>query len=221
MVVRHVGDQQTGQRGDRHIDQETDRHMVGLEIDPDHRPQFEVDEQQQDVVDRGVALIDHAAERHHRRPGGSPADGEQRQVVKALDQQVAERFGQPMQVLTQRLGPIQFQDAAPRRGENIERRRESAAIASVFSQALGNRLAAMIEPANDDWIMPDEAQAQGRQARRATISHAPSQPGAPSEIGRHRTPRRRPGSGYSLIGPHWAVGMSWRNCSALICTKPS
>jgi hypothetical protein len=30
-VVGHVGDQQARQRGDRHVDQEAHRHVIGLE----------------------------------------------------------------------------------------------------------------------------------------------------------------------------------------------
>lgn len=88
--MRHVGDQQTRQRGDRHVDQEAHRHMVGLEINPDHSAQFQVDEQQQDVIDLDVPVLQHPQKFHHRRPGRHRTNGEQRQVVKRLDKQIAQ-----------------------------------------------------------------------------------------------------------------------------------
>lgn len=85
--------------------------MVGLEIDPDHRPQLQVDEQQQDVIDLDVPLLDHHQELHHRRPGRDPANGEQRQVMERLDEQIAQGLGDLMHVLPQFLGPIDFHGA--------------------------------------------------------------------------------------------------------------
>ncbi|MCY1434549.1 hypothetical protein D9M71_506120 [compost metagenome] len=82
--------------------------MVGLEIDADHRAQFEVDEQQQDVVDLRMPLGDHADEGGHRRPEYRRADGEQGQVVEGLHQQVTQRLPASMHLLPQAFGPIQF-----------------------------------------------------------------------------------------------------------------
>ena len=82
--------------------------MVGLEVNPDHRPQFQVDEQQQDVIDLDVPFFDHPQKFHHRRPRGDCTDGEQRQVVEGLDEQVAQGLGQLMHVLPQFLGPVDF-----------------------------------------------------------------------------------------------------------------
>ena len=44
------------QRGNADVDEEAHRHVVGLEVDADHRAELEVDEEQQDVLDRGAAL---------------------------------------------------------------------------------------------------------------------------------------------------------------------
>jgi hypothetical protein len=42
----HVRDQQPGQRRHRDVDQEPDGHVLRLEVDPDHRPELEVDEKE-------------------------------------------------------------------------------------------------------------------------------------------------------------------------------
>ncbi|MNT78985.1 hypothetical protein D3C72_2182800 [compost metagenome] len=87
--------------------------MVGLEVDADHGAQFEVDEQQEDVIDRDVPLLHHPQEGHHRSPGRDASNGEQRQVVEALHQQVSQRFGQAMHVFAQRFSPVDLHDKAP------------------------------------------------------------------------------------------------------------
>jgi hypothetical protein len=75
--------------------------VVGLEVDPDHGPQFEIDEQQENVIDLDMTDLDHLQELHHRRPRSDRADGEQRQIVERLDKQIA-----------QVLGPIDFHDGS-------------------------------------------------------------------------------------------------------------
>jgi len=87
--------------------------VVGLEVNPDHRPQFQIDEQQQNVIDLDVAFFEHAEKFHHRRPCGHRTNGEQRQVVEGLDEQVAQGLGQLMHVLPQFLGPVDFHDDVP------------------------------------------------------------------------------------------------------------
>lgn len=82
--------------------------MVGLEVNPDHRPQFQIDEQQQNVIDLDMPFLEHPEKLHHRRPGGYRTNGEQRQVVEGLDEQVAQGLGQLMHVLPQFLGPVDF-----------------------------------------------------------------------------------------------------------------
>ncbi|MNG91286.1 hypothetical protein D3C79_501930 [compost metagenome] len=84
--------------------------MVGLEVDPHHRPQFEVDEQQQDVIYADPALAEHFQESHHRRIGGNGADAEQRQVMECLDAQVAQRICRAMQALAQFFSPFDVHD---------------------------------------------------------------------------------------------------------------
>lgn len=83
-----------------------------LEINPDHRAQFQVDEQQQDVIDLDVPVLQHPQKFHHRRPCGHRTNGEQRQVVERLDKQVAQGLGQFMDVLAQLFGPVDFHDDA-------------------------------------------------------------------------------------------------------------
>ncbi|MNF43455.1 hypothetical protein D3C84_245390 [compost metagenome] len=87
--------------------------MVGLEINSDHRPKFEIDEQQQNVIDLDVAFLEHPEKLHHRRPRRHRTDGEQRQIVKGFDEQVAQGLGQLMHVLPQFLGPVDFHDDVP------------------------------------------------------------------------------------------------------------
>lgn len=83
-----------------------------LEVDPDHRPQFQVDEQQQDVIDLDVPGFQHPQKLHHRCPGGHCTNGEQRQVVERLDKQIAQGLSQTMDVLAQLFGPVDFHDDA-------------------------------------------------------------------------------------------------------------
>lgn len=84
--------------------------MVGLEVDTDHRPQLQVDEQQQDVIDTDPALAEHVQERHHRRIGGDRTNAEQRQVMECLDAQVAQRVGRAVQALAQLFCPFDVHD---------------------------------------------------------------------------------------------------------------
>lgn len=83
--------------------------MVGLEVDPHHGAELEVDEQQQDVVDAD-ALAEHLDEGGHGRVGGDATDTEQGQVVERLDAQVAQRVGRAMQALAQFVSPIDAHD---------------------------------------------------------------------------------------------------------------
>jgi len=84
--------------------------VVGLEVDTDHRPQLQVDEQQQDVVDADPALAKHVQERYHRRVGGNRANAEQRQVVERFHAQVAQRVGRAVQALAQFFSPFDIHD---------------------------------------------------------------------------------------------------------------
>jgi hypothetical protein len=83
---------------------------VRLEINPDHGAQFQIDEQQQDVIDLDVSVLQHPQKFHHRRPGGHRTNGEQRQVVERLHKQIAQRFSQPMDLLAQLFGPVDFHE---------------------------------------------------------------------------------------------------------------
>lgn len=111
--MRDVGDQQPGQCRDGDVDQEADGHVVGLEVNPGHRTQFEVDEQQQDVIDRDVAFFDHAQKGDDRGPGSDGADGEQCQEVEALHAQIPQRFGLRMHFLPHLFCPFVSHDALP------------------------------------------------------------------------------------------------------------
>lgn len=84
--------------------------VVGLEVDPHHRTQFEVDEQQQNVIDFYMTGFDHLQKLHHCRPGCDGTDGEQRQVMEGFDKQVAQGFGQLMDVLAKVFGPVYFHE---------------------------------------------------------------------------------------------------------------
>ena len=87
--------------------------VIGLEINPDHRAQFEIDEQQQNVIDLDVAFLEHPEKLHHRRVCRHRTDGKQRQIVEGFDEQVAQGLGQLMHVLPQFLGPVYFHDDVP------------------------------------------------------------------------------------------------------------
>jgi len=50
MVGSDISDQQACQRSDSDVNEKAHRHVVGLEIYAYHGAKFEVDEQQQDVI---------------------------------------------------------------------------------------------------------------------------------------------------------------------------
>lgn len=64
--------------------------VIGLEIDTDHRPQFQVNEQQQDVIDTDTALAQHLQEGHYSGVSRDRTDTEQRQVMEGLNAQVTQ-----------------------------------------------------------------------------------------------------------------------------------
>ena len=71
--VNHVA----GQGRDRDVDQEPDGHMVGLEVNTDHRTDFEKDEQKKQVLDAGMTLRGHHIKKiGTRRPHGCAANCE-------------------------------------------------------------------------------------------------------------------------------------------------
>lgn len=83
-----------------------------LEINPDHRAQLQVDEQQQDVIDLDVPVLQHPQKLHHRCPRGHRTNGEQRQIVEGFDKQIAQGLGQPVDLPAQPFGPVDFHDSA-------------------------------------------------------------------------------------------------------------
>lgn len=85
---------------------------VVLEVDPDHGPQLQVDEQQQDVVDADPAFAEHVQEGDHRRIGGDGADAEQGKVMEGFDAQVAQRVGRAVQALAQFFCPFDVHDVS-------------------------------------------------------------------------------------------------------------
>src|SRR6476620_7549938 len=87
--------------------------MVGLEIDSDHRPELEIDEEQKDVVDRGVTLLSHREEGYRRGPCDGATDSEQRKIVKRVDQQLADHVGESVDPLIHSLGLLQLHSSLP------------------------------------------------------------------------------------------------------------
>jgi len=87
--VHHVA----GQRGDGDVKQKPHRHVVGAEVDAHHGPDLEVDEQEEDVGDGGVALVQQANEGHRRGPHRGGTDGKKGQVVEHRCQGVASSVG--------------------------------------------------------------------------------------------------------------------------------
>jgi len=58
-VLAHLGHEidHVARKGrDGNVDQEPDRHMVGLEVDANHRSDFEKDKQKQQVLDAGMTF---------------------------------------------------------------------------------------------------------------------------------------------------------------------
>jgi hypothetical protein len=83
--VYHVA----SQRSDGYVQKETNRHMVGLEVDADHGSELEIDEEQEDVSDGGERLLEHRDECRASRPNGGAADSEQRKSVEYIDEYIA------------------------------------------------------------------------------------------------------------------------------------
>ena len=66
----------------------------GAKINADHRADLEINEQKQQILDRGAALLDHhhGVERRGGGPDGSAPNREQRKNVEAVGQQPTERI---------------------------------------------------------------------------------------------------------------------------------
>ena len=64
--------------------------MIGAKVNPDHRADLEINEQKQQVLDRGAAFLDHGVERRRGGPDGRRPDCEERENVEAVGEQSAE-----------------------------------------------------------------------------------------------------------------------------------
>ena len=80
------------ERGDADVKQEAHRHVVRAEIDADHRTDLEIDEQEQQVLDRRMAFLDHGVEGGAGRPDGRAADREQAEKMKSVGQKQPDRI---------------------------------------------------------------------------------------------------------------------------------
>src|SRR5215469_9695330 len=69
-------DQHATERRNCHIDQVSYREACGLEINPDHRADLEIDEQEENVSEARTALRGHADKSRSRRPNGRRANCE-------------------------------------------------------------------------------------------------------------------------------------------------
>ena len=96
----------SGQRGNADIEQEPHRHMIGAKINPDHRADFKIDEQKQQILDRGAAFLDHGVERRGGGPHGGRSDREERKNVEAVGEQSADRIDECQHLLVQGLGAV-------------------------------------------------------------------------------------------------------------------
>src|ERR1700683_405573 len=106
LLVLDKADKVTGQSRDADIEQEPHRHVIGAKINSDHRADLEIDEQKQQILDRGAAFLDHGVERRGGRPDGSRPDCEERENVEAVGQQSAERIDERQHPLVEGLGGI-------------------------------------------------------------------------------------------------------------------
>src|SRR5215467_12313089 len=70
----HDFDQHAAESRDCNIDQVPNREAGGLEINADHRSDFEIDEQEENVSEARAALGGHADESRARRPNGRRAN---------------------------------------------------------------------------------------------------------------------------------------------------
>ena len=68
LLVLDKADQVTGERGDADIEQEPHRHVIGAKVNPDHRADLEINEQKQQILDRGAALLGPWRRTPRRRP---------------------------------------------------------------------------------------------------------------------------------------------------------
>src|SRR5262249_43061438 len=93
MLGAHDFDQHAAERRDCNIDQVSYRQARGLEIDADHGSDLEIDEQEENVSQARAALRGHADESCGPRPNGRPANCEQGEVMKCVDQKLANRVG--------------------------------------------------------------------------------------------------------------------------------
>ena len=87
-------DENAAQGGDGDIDEIADGQPCRLEIDADHGSDFEINEQEQDVRQAGVPLRHHFGKSRDCGPHRGRPDGEQRQVMKPVDQQGAKSIGE-------------------------------------------------------------------------------------------------------------------------------
>src|SRR5215471_13776641 len=86
------------QSGNSDVDQVAYRQPCCFEVDSDHRSDFQVDEQEQDVRKSGSPAIYHPEESLDGRPHSCCANRKQRQIVKNVDQKRSERVGKILQL---------------------------------------------------------------------------------------------------------------------------
>src|ERR1700684_1227795 len=106
LLVLDKADQVRGKRGNADIEQEPHRHVIGAKINSDHRADLEIDEQKQQILDRGAAFLHHGVERRSARPDRSRPDCEQRENVEAVGEQSAEGIDERQHPLVEGLGGI-------------------------------------------------------------------------------------------------------------------
>ncbi len=78
--------------------------MIRLEVDADHRAEFEIDEKNQDIRDRCLASRSHIEERERGRPYDRTADRKQREIVERVDQEIADTGRDSLELCIQGIG---------------------------------------------------------------------------------------------------------------------
>ena len=98
MLCANELNKNASQSGDRNVDQVAYRQPCRFEVNSNHRPDFEIDKQEQEVAKSGVPPMHHAQESIDRRPHGRSTKREQRKIVKRVDQQRSYSIGEVPQL---------------------------------------------------------------------------------------------------------------------------
>src|SRR5215471_14998161 len=127
MLGAYDFDQHAPESGNCNIDQVSYREARGFEINADHRSNFKIDEQEEDVSEARLTLGDHSDESCNRGPDGRSADCEQGEIMNASTKSAPSvstvsfmprcrlLVAVPSRRIVSNIGPLLVRDAAPAR----------------------------------------------------------------------------------------------------------